>query len=69
MKKDGMCSCDHKVSRRTVLRGGFAAAAVGSMPAVGESLLAEPGITSPLKANGARAIDIHAHYFPQTYFD
>ena len=69
MKKDETCSCHHKLSRRTVLRGGLAAAAVSSMPGLGETLLAEPGITSPLKANGARAIDIHAHYFPQTYFD
>jgi|HubBroStandDraft_6_1064221.scaffolds.fasta_scaffold146473_2 aminocarboxymuconate-semialdehyde decarboxylase len=69
MKKDGVCSCHRGVSRRTVLQGGLAAAAVSSMSAVGDALLAEPAMPSPLKTSGARPIDIHAHYFPQTYFD
>src|SRR4029077_7748382 len=47
----------------------LAAAAVSSMPGVGETLLAEPGNSSPLKTNGARAIDIHTHSFTQTYID
>jgi aminocarboxymuconate-semialdehyde decarboxylase len=69
MKKDGVCSCHRGVSRRTVLQGGLAAAAVSSMSAVGDALLVEPAMPSPLKTSGARPIDIHAHYFPQTYFD
>jgi len=69
MKKDTVCSCNHGVSRRTVLQGGLAAAAVSSMSGVSNALLAEPGVPSALKTTGARAIDIHAHYFPQTYLD
>jgi len=69
MKKVGDCSCQHRVSRRTVLRGGLAAAAMTSMSGVSDVLLAEPAAPSPLKTSGARPIDIHAHYFPQTYLD
>src|SRR6202049_1190245 len=69
MKKDAVCSCNHGVSRRKVLQGGLAAAAVSSMSGVSDALLAEPAVPSALKTTGARAIDIHAHYFPQTYLD
>ena len=44
-------------------------AAVTSMGGVSDALLAEPAAPSPLKKTGDRAIDIHAHYYPQTYFD
>jgi aminocarboxymuconate-semialdehyde decarboxylase len=69
MKKDEVCRGDKRLSRRTVLQGGLAAAAVSSMSGVGDALLAEPAAPAALKTTGARAIDIHAHYFPQTYFD
>ena len=69
MKKDVVSGCHHRLSRRTVLQGGLAAAAVSSVSGLTDSLLAEPAQPSPLKASGTRAIDIHAHYFPQTYFD
>jgi len=69
MKKDAMCSCHYEVSRRKVLQGGLAAAAVGSMSGVSDALLAEPAVPAARKTTGARAIDIHAHYFPQAYFD
>ena len=39
------------------------------MSGVSDALLAEPAAPAALKTSGARAIDIHAHYFPQTYFD
>jgi aminocarboxymuconate-semialdehyde decarboxylase len=68
MKKDAVRGCQHGLSRRTMLQGGLAAA-VTSVSGVGEALLAEPALPSALKKTGARAIDIHAHYFPQTYFD
>jgi aminocarboxymuconate-semialdehyde decarboxylase len=51
-----------------MLQGGLAAA-VSSVSGVGEALLAEPAVPPALKKAEARAIDIHAHYFPQTYFD
>jgi aminocarboxymuconate-semialdehyde decarboxylase len=68
MKKDAVSSCHHGLSRRTMLQGGLAAA-VSSVGGMGDALLAEPATPSALKKGEARAIDIHAHYFPQTYFD
>jgi aminocarboxymuconate-semialdehyde decarboxylase len=52
-----------------MLQGGLAAAAFTSMSGASEALLAEPAEPAAPKKTGARAIDIHAHYFPQTYFD
>lgn len=69
MKNDVVSGCQPKVSRRTVLQGGLAAAAVSSMPGMGDALLAEPAAPPALKTSGVRPVDIHAHYFPQTYFD
>jgi aminocarboxymuconate-semialdehyde decarboxylase len=68
MKKDAMRGCHHGLSRRTMLQGGLAAA-VSSVSGLGDALLAEPALPAALKKSEARAIDIHAHYFPQTYFD
>jgi aminocarboxymuconate-semialdehyde decarboxylase len=69
MKKNNVaCSCHQGVSRRKVLQGGLAAA-LTSMSGVSNTLLAEPATPGALKAGSGRAIDIHAHYFPQTYFD
>jgi aminocarboxymuconate-semialdehyde decarboxylase len=64
MKKDIGCSSHYELSRREVLRGGLAAA-VSSMGKVN----AEPDVPTALKRSGIRAIDIHAHYYPQAYFD
>jgi aminocarboxymuconate-semialdehyde decarboxylase len=69
MKKDSVCSCRRGLSRRTVLQGGLAAAAVSTVQGVSDALLAEPAMPSAPKTSGVRAIDIHAHYFPQAYFD
>jgi aminocarboxymuconate-semialdehyde decarboxylase len=68
MKKDAERGCHHGLSRRTMLQGGLAAA-VSSVSGIGEALLAEPVAPAPAKKTGDRAIDIHAHYYPQTYFD
>jgi aminocarboxymuconate-semialdehyde decarboxylase len=51
-----------------MLQGGLAAA-VSSVAGAGNALLAEPAAPSTQKKTETRAIDIHAHYFPQTYFD
>lgn len=48
------CACH---SRRALFRAGLAAAAVGSP-------LARPRVARAQA--GVRAIDIHAHYFPET---
>ena len=68
MKKNDEENCRHGLSRRTMLQAGLAAA-VGTASGVGDALFAEPGAPSAPKKSGDRAIDIHAHYFPQTYFD
>src|ERR1700674_2094348 len=62
MKTEIGCGSHHEISRREILQGGLAAAvtAVGGV----RDALAEP----PAKT-GVRAIDIHAHYYPQAYFD
>jgi len=64
MKKGIRYSCHYGVSRREVLRGGLAAA-VSSMGRVNP----EPDVPTALRRSGIRAIDIHAHYYPQAYFD
>ena len=69
MKDDVRCNCHHGISRRTLLRGGIAAAAAGSIAGSSDSLLTEPAPPTALQKSGVRAIDIHAHYFPQAYFD
>jgi aminocarboxymuconate-semialdehyde decarboxylase len=67
-KKEVSRDCNPGVSRRKILQGGLAAA-VTSMSGAGNSLLADPAAPVPQKKTAARAIDIHAHYFPQSYFD
>ena len=73
MKNENECACHPKVSRRKMLQGGLAAAAaVTSFSGMGEALLAESpasSAASDVKKLGVRPIDIHAHYFPQEYFD
>ena len=56
------CRCHHGLSRREVLQGGLAAA-VTAVGGVGDAL------AQPAAKTGMRAIDIHAHYYPQQYFD
>jgi aminocarboxymuconate-semialdehyde decarboxylase len=69
MKERADCTGHHAISRRTLLQGGIAAAAVGSTAGAGDSLLAEPAAPTALQKSGVRPVDIHAHYFPQAYFD
>ncbi len=75
-RKDPDADRNKKLTRRKMLQGSLAAAAaVTSMGGVTDALLAEPidPASSPAAADAkktaARAIDIHAHYFPQEYFD
>ncbi len=74
MTKEASCECGHsRISRRTVLKSGVAAAA-GTIAGTSGALLAnapEPVLVAPVPAKtaGTRPIDIHAHYFPQAYFD
>lgn len=67
MKRNVECGDQHRLSRREILQGSLAAAvtAAGGM----KEALAEPPAPPAQKMTGVRAIDIHAHYFPQPYFD
>jgi len=62
MKVKTGCGCHHGLSRREVLQGGLAAAvtAVGGV---------RDALAQPAAKTGVRTVDIHAHYFPQAYFD
>jgi len=62
------CCGGHALPRRHLIQGGLAAAAVGAL-ATGRAATA-PGTALAASGGGAaRAIDIHAHYFPQAYLD
>jgi aminocarboxymuconate-semialdehyde decarboxylase len=54
--------CRHGLSRREILQGSLAAA-VGAVSGVTDAL------AQPAAKTGVRAIDIHAHYYPQAYLD
>src|SRR5258708_35668123 len=62
MKTEIGCGCRDGLSRREVLQGSLAAA-------VTEVSGASDALAQPAAKTGARAIDVHAHYFPQAYFD
>ena len=74
MKTSEGCNCAAGVSRRSLLKAGVSAAAAVAMGQSAESL-AETQAQGQSKARqalsneGVRAIDIHAHYYPQTYLE
>ncbi len=58
------CSCHRGPTRRSVLHGGLAT----TLLAAGAPSAMAQGVGSPAPA-GVRAVDTHAHYFPQSYLD
>ena len=56
------CNCHRQPTRRNILQGGIAATVL----AAGAQRAAAQGASSPA---GLRAIDTHAHYYPQPYLD
>jgi aminocarboxymuconate-semialdehyde decarboxylase len=60
---DQKCCGGDRLPRRRLLQGGLAAAAIG---AVGADTTRR---ASAAEGTAARAIDIHAHYFPEAYLD
>src|SRR2546430_3122108 len=74
MKTSEGCNGAAGVSRRSLLKAGVSAAAAVAMGQSAESL-AESQAQGQSKARqaisneGVRAIDIHAHYYPQTYLE
>jgi aminocarboxymuconate-semialdehyde decarboxylase len=74
MKTSKGCSCVENVSRRKMLKAGLSAAAAVAMGKSAESLAesqaqGQSKARQAFRAEGVRAIDIHAHYYPQTYLD
>jgi len=62
------CCGGHDVPRRDVIRGGLAAAAMGALSGAGTAAAPGPALAAAGEG-GVRAIDIHAHYYPQAYLD
>ena len=74
MKTIEGCNCGEGLSRRKVLKAGITAAAAVAMGQSAESFAGSQAqrkaqSKQALRAAGARAIDIHAHYYPQAYLD
>jgi aminocarboxymuconate-semialdehyde decarboxylase len=67
MKRKSENESPRGLSRREILRGSLAAA-VTAAGGVKEALAQTSGQAAK-RMPGTRAIDIHAHYFPQAYFD
>jgi aminocarboxymuconate-semialdehyde decarboxylase len=67
MTTDRKSSGGPGISRRGLLQAGFATAAVSAIS--GTDLLARAQATGLASTEGVRIIDIHAHYFPQSYLD
>jgi aminocarboxymuconate-semialdehyde decarboxylase len=65
------CGCEKGLSRRRVLKAGLAAAAAGAIGRTGDALAAGPaqGEGQGMNEDGTRAVDIHAHYFPESYLN
>jgi aminocarboxymuconate-semialdehyde decarboxylase len=71
--QDG-CNCGMELSRRGLLKAGLSAAAVAAMGESGEALAESKAqgkaeTKQALRAAGVRSIDIHAHYYPQSFLD
>lgn len=59
----GEYSAGTKITRRQILQGCLTAAAVGAVSAM------EPALVSGADSDAVRPIDMHAHYYPQSYLD
>jgi aminocarboxymuconate-semialdehyde decarboxylase len=74
MKTSEKFSCTEQLSRRNALKAGLSAAAAVAMGQSAKSL-AESQAQGQSRARravtteGVRSIDIHAHYYPQTYLE
>ena len=74
MKTPEECTCIEELSRRKLLKAGITAAAAVAMGRPSESLAEsqaerEAQSKQALRKAGARAIDIHAHYYPKNYLE
>jgi aminocarboxymuconate-semialdehyde decarboxylase len=62
------CNAGHGLPRRQMIQGGLATAAVSALGASAATTAAGEA-QAAAGAEGTRAIDIHAHYYPQAYLD
>ena len=67
-------NCGTELSRRGLLKAGLSAAAVAAMGESSEALAESQAQSKAetrqvLRAAGVRSIDIHAHYYPQSFID
>jgi aminocarboxymuconate-semialdehyde decarboxylase len=74
MHSDRDCGCGRQLSRRGLLKAGVAAAAAvaaGQTPVASAETQAELAEKTRqiLKASAVQPVDIHAHYYPQSFFD
>jgi aminocarboxymuconate-semialdehyde decarboxylase len=71
MKKHNGCDRGNGLSRRRVLQAGLAAAMSGAMPGVDDALAKSQAQAEGqgMHVAGVRAVDIHSHYFPETYLN
>jgi aminocarboxymuconate-semialdehyde decarboxylase len=67
MAKHEDCHCEHRVSRRQVLQAGFATLTAGALSGPFDALAQSQD--QPEEVPGIRPIDIHAHYFPETFLN
>jgi aminocarboxymuconate-semialdehyde decarboxylase len=61
------CDREHRVSRRQVLRAGFATLTAGALSGAFGALAQSQDRSKEI--HGIRPIDIHAHYFPQAFLN
>jgi aminocarboxymuconate-semialdehyde decarboxylase len=61
------CCGGHALPRRQVIQAGLAAAAAGALGGGSAAVAPVPALAA--SGGGARAIDIHAHYYPQGWLD
>ena len=72
MSADKNCGCGEGLSRRRVLQTGLAAAAmaaVGKGEALAQAAEKSERTRQALTGAGVKPVDIHAHYYPQQFFD
>jgi aminocarboxymuconate-semialdehyde decarboxylase len=68
------CGCGHGLSRRGLLKAGLAAAGTAAIGLsadafAGKEAEARAQTKQALTTAGVRPIDIHAHYYPESFFD
>lgn len=72
--EDKNCGCNRGLSRRGLLKAGLGAAATAAVGLGGDALAekeaeARAQTKQALTTAGVRPVDIHAHYYPQSFFD